>query len=36
MLENLVIAMESDGNVPELGRISGFMQKVKSSTCWSV
>ncbi|KDQ19430.1 hypothetical protein BOTBODRAFT_170531 [Botryobasidium botryosum FD-172 SS1] len=29
MLEHLVIAMESDGPVPELGRVAGFMQKVR-------
>ncbi|KAF8317750.1 uncharacterized protein EI90DRAFT_3084885 [Cantharellus anzutake] len=31
MLENLLVAMESDGTVPEIGRVSGFMQKIKSS-----
>ncbi|KAG8957828.1 transcriptional regulator swi6 [Tulasnella sp. 408] len=29
MLENLVIAMESDGQVVDLVRVAGFMQKVK-------
>jgi len=28
MLENLIIAMESDGQVVDLGRVAGFMQKV--------
>jgi regulatory protein SWI6 len=32
MLENLVIAMESDGPVPELARVSGFMQKVRAAS----
>ncbi|KAF9512688.1 hypothetical protein BS47DRAFT_1318135 [Hydnum rufescens UP504] len=32
MLENLVIAMESDGPVPELARVSGFMQKHVSAS----
>lgn len=28
MLENLVIAMESDGQLVDLGRVAGFMQRV--------
>ena len=32
MLENLVIAVESESQVVDLGRVSGFMQKVCSST----
>ncbi|KIO26499.1 hypothetical protein M407DRAFT_24220 [Tulasnella calospora MUT 4182] len=31
MLENLVIAMESDGQVVDLTRVAGFMQKVKTA-----
>jgi len=30
MLENLVIAVESEAPVIDLGRVSGFMQKVKN------
>lgn len=29
MLENLLIAIESDGQVVDLGRVAGFMQKVR-------
>jgi regulatory protein SWI6 len=32
MLENLVIAVESESQIVDLGRVSGFMQKVCSST----
>ena len=32
MLENLVIAVESESQIVDLGRVSGFMQKVYSST----
>jgi regulatory protein SWI6 len=28
MLENLVIAVESEAQIVDLGRVSGFMQKV--------
>jgi hypothetical protein len=28
MLENLVIAVESESQIDDLGRVSGFMQKV--------
>jgi len=28
MLENLVIAVESEAQVVDIGRVSGFMQKV--------
>jgi hypothetical protein len=28
MLENLVIALESDAQIVDIGRVSGFMQKV--------
>ncbi|KAG8862141.1 transcriptional regulator swi6 [Tulasnella sp. 330] len=31
MLENLVIAMESDGQLVDLGRVAGFMQRVGHS-----
>ena len=31
MLENLVIAVESESQIVDLGRVSGFMQKVYSS-----
>jgi hypothetical protein len=30
MLENLVIAVESEAQVVDLGRVAGFMQKVLS------
>jgi len=30
MLENLVIAVESEAQVVDIGRVSGFMQKVRS------
>jgi len=30
MLENLIVAMESDGPVPELARVAGFMQRVRT------
>jgi hypothetical protein len=29
MLENLVIAVESEAQVVDLGRVAGFMQKVR-------
>jgi hypothetical protein len=29
MLENLVIAVESEAQVVDIGRVSGFMQKVR-------
>lgn len=29
MLENLVIAVESESQVVDIGRVSGFMQKVR-------
>ena len=29
MLENLVIAVESESQIVDLGRVSGFMQKVR-------
>ncbi|KAJ3994097.1 transcription factor [Lentinula boryana] len=29
MLDNLVIAMESEANIVDIGRVSGFMQKVR-------
>jgi regulatory protein SWI6 len=29
MLENLVMAVESEAQVVDLGRVAGFMQKVK-------
>jgi hypothetical protein len=32
MLENLVVAVESESQIVDLGRVSGFMQKVCSST----
>ena len=32
MLENLVVAVESESQIVDLGRVSGFMQKVGSST----
>ena len=32
MLENLVIAVESESQIVDLGRVSGFMQKVCSSS----
>lgn len=32
MLENLVIAVESESQIVDLGRVSGFMQKVIFST----
>jgi regulatory protein SWI6 len=28
MLENLVIAVESEAQIVDIGRVSGFMQKV--------
>ncbi|KAF9075347.1 hypothetical protein BDP27DRAFT_1415692 [Rhodocollybia butyracea] len=31
MLDNLVIAMESETNIVDIGRVSGFMQKVRES-----
>jgi hypothetical protein len=31
MLENLVIAVESEAQIVDLGRVSGFMQKVKQT-----
>ncbi|KAJ3935875.1 MAG: transcription factor [Lentinula lateritia] len=30
MLDNLVIAMESEANIVDIGRVSGFMQKARS------
>ena len=30
MLENLLIAVESESQVVDIGRVSGFMQKVAS------
>jgi hypothetical protein len=30
MLENLVVAVESESQIVDLGRVSGFMQKVCS------
>lgn len=29
MLDDLVIAMESEAHVADIGRVSGFMQKVR-------
>jgi hypothetical protein len=29
MLENLVIAVESEAQIVDIGRVSGFMQKVR-------
>jgi hypothetical protein len=31
MLDDLVVAVESETQVVDIGRVSGFMQKVKSS-----
>lgn len=31
MLESLVIAMESDGQLVDLGRVAGFMQRVSET-----
>ena len=31
MLENLVIAVESESQIIDIGRVSGFMQKVRGS-----
>lgn len=31
MLENLVIAVESEAQIVDIGRVSGFMQKVRST-----
>lgn len=31
MLENLVIAVESESQIVDIGRVSGFMQKVSTS-----
>jgi len=33
MLENLVIAVESEAQVVDLGRVAGFMQKVRLFIC---
>jgi len=33
MLENLVIAVESESQIVDLGRVSGFMQKVGFTYC---
>ena len=30
MLENLVIAIESDAHINDISRVSGFMQKVRT------
>jgi hypothetical protein len=30
MLENLVIAVESEAQIVDIGRVSGFMQKVSN------
>lgn len=36
MLENLVVAVESEAQVVDLGRVAGFMQKVVSlHTHWA-
>jgi hypothetical protein len=32
MLENLVIAVESEAQIVDIGRVSGFMQKVYPSS----
>lgn len=33
MLENLVVAVESESQIVDLGRVSGFMQKVCFCSC---
>jgi hypothetical protein len=30
MLENLVVAVESEAQIVDIGRVSGFMQKVRN------
>jgi regulatory protein SWI6 len=30
MLENLVVAVESEAQIVDIGRVSGFMQKVRT------
>jgi hypothetical protein len=35
MLENLVIAVESEAQIVDIGRVSGFMQKVRQCRCLS-
>jgi len=32
MLENLVAAVESESQIVDIGRVSGFMQKVRDGT----
>ena len=32
LLENLVVAMESEAQVIDISRVSGFMQKVRNAT----
>jgi hypothetical protein len=32
MLENLVIAVESEAQIVDIGRVSGFMQKVREGS----
>jgi regulatory protein SWI6 len=33
MLQNLVIAVESEAQIVDIGRVSGFMQKVMLHHC---
>jgi hypothetical protein len=34
MLENLVVAVESEAQIVDIGRVSGFMQKVRPNLCF--
>jgi hypothetical protein len=34
MLENLVVAVESEAQIIDIGRVSGFMQKVHEMTLY--
>jgi hypothetical protein len=36
MLENLVIAVESEAQIVDIGRVSGFMQKVRGLLSTSI